>query len=213
MNHHLSYNEAQRLNEGISMKYQTKPGLTTMAIVGIVVAMIAVAGVGYYVFSSSDDEAETSQSTDTTQQQTAQAELVDDDARSLYNAAIAGDAQIRCDFVSEDGGTGTAYIDSETSMRVDVNNTDDGPGHFIRDGDFAYTWTNSTKEGVKINLAKYSQLGANYQTFGPDNFQAQDEEDSGAKVDCKRQSINDDLFTPPSNIAFKELSQTIPTQP
>jgi len=191
------------------MKYQTKPGLTTVAIVAIVAGVLLAGGAAAYVATdgfSSDDSSQTAESDTADQAQDSQ-QLAASSDRELYEAAIAGGAQVRCDFVTEDGSTGVAYVDSETSMRVDVQTPEDGPAYFIRDGDFAYAWTGDSKEGFKINITEASQAASQYQSFGEENFEAEAEADTDTKVDCQRQSIDSDLLTPPAGITFQNFSQ------
>ncbi|MFA9288981.1 MAG: hypothetical protein ACEQSA_03825 [Weeksellaceae bacterium] len=132
--------------------------------------------------------------------------------KSLQELMAMGKNQ-KCTFEYNDpngGIEGTTYI-SASNVRSDFNNTDkDGKtsnGGMITDGDFMYTWTSDSKEGVKTAITDDMQktVEEEREKFmqNPDTYM-----DPNQKVeyDCANWNPDVKVFTPPADIKFTDYS-------
>jgi len=134
---------------------------------------------------------------------------------SLKNALTAGQS-LRCNYeMNGDQITtlikGNKYkIDGMGSMG-EANN-----GGMVSDGTFMYMWDDETKKGTKYDIKVVQEMGKDSQEETENNdysqfdFQEWAETQEGKyKIDCQPVVLTDAEFTPPSDVTFQDLTQTM----
>lgn len=105
--------------------------------------------------------------------------------------------------------SGTTYV-SGKNMRADFENTtpnsDKIQSHMISDGDWVYTWTSASPQGLKIDINKFQSENSapnEDNTEGEQNLKTFNNE-----MDFKCMPWNEDmsLFEVPSDITFTDFS-------
>lgn len=114
----------------------------------------------------------------------------------------------RCTFTYDDGEVktdGTVYIASGKIRNDFTTSSSTGPKetHIIRNGDDNYIWGGDMESGIKMTM-KIEDVAA--------NAQANQYVDLNAKhdYDCQAWSVDQSLFTPPSDIKFTDYSSFLP---
>ncbi len=120
---------------------------------------------------------------------------------------------LQCDFEYNDGNTsvsGTVYV-SNDNMRGDFLTMVDGPSNdmsMIRNGDEMYVWGSALPEGIKMKFDP--EKGFDGYSTGQD----QDADNTSTSFDpnqdvdyrCSPWVPNSGMFTPPSNIDFRDMT-------
>ena len=173
--------------------------------VGIVVAIVIIAA-GVYFFTRSGSEE------NNTKGESGSVSSADQDNQqnsSLKSLMALGKSQ-KCEFKSTDEqGTaeGVFYI-SNGKSRGDISATYQGQAsktYMIYDNNTSYIWMDGSNTGFKMAIdAKDSQSTATDQSQGVDP-------NKDYKFDCDSWNADNSMFTPPSNVEFKDFS--IPTTP
>lgn len=104
---------------------------------------------------------------------------------------------------NEQGQTsGTVYIAGE-HMRGDFTNNNPNSGTLtstmIKEGDWMYSWTSSSNQGVKM---KFSEIEASTDTKANQYVDPSQQVD----YDCKPWTVDRAIFTPPTNITFTDVA-------
>ncbi len=168
-------------------------------IIGVILALIILllAG-GAYFLSQNKSSTQTNQSVTPTK--------AEGKSSSLLNLLTQGGNQ-RCSFKSSTSKTsteGTVYI-SGGKIRGDFKTTIEGKVQemsMIRNGDMNYIWGPSLPTGIKMkvsleDLSKNQQAGQFVNTNEKLNY------------NCMPWSTDSSLFTPPANIKFSELPNSL----
>lgn len=122
------------------------------------------------------------------------------------------------------------YMVKGKLMRVNTNTTttdDKGVskttvGHMINDTTSFYTWSDDTKQGVKMLIPSPVPSSAPTSTTEPKNntpkleseADYQNLQDQGYTINCKSGSVDDSVFTPPSDVKFidpTEMMKQVPS--
>jgi len=131
---------------------------------------------------------------------------------------IASGVPQECSFSSDDpeygSSSGKSYVSGE-KMRTDFSSTDpDGvktSGTMIMDGTYMYTWTDDTKEGMKMKIEPTKEVEEVEITGKVERPDWMDESgfDPDEKVDysCKPWLPNNAVFIPPADVKLVDFSE------
>ncbi|GEM_PF-6673470 len=116
---------------------------------------------------------------------------------------MAKDGKVRVE------GLPYASMSSSSLEEFDSENTD---GISLTVGDWVYTWSKESREGVKFSLIEMEKMGEGLEEDSGENSdtweeQVQGWEDGGAEYDCKKANLSDDLFEEPSGVAFVDMGE------
>lgn len=169
-------------------------------LLGIVIAVIILLGAGgLYLFSQNKPQTQ-----ETTNQAATESEK--SSGKSLMDLISLGQNQ-RCTFstTNESGLTeGTFYV-SQGNLRGDFKTTVKGKVtemSMIRSGDTNYMWGSSLPMGIKMTLS-LDDLSKNQQASQYVNASEK------LAYNCRQWNVDSSLFTPPANIKFTELPNTM----
>lgn len=131
---------------------------------------------------------------------------------------IASGVPQECSFSSNDpeygSSSGKSYVSGE-KIRTDFSSTDpEGnktDGTMIMDGTYMYTWTNDTKEGMKMKIEETEEIAETEITGAVERPAWMDEAgfDPDEKVDysCKPWLPNNAMFVPPADVKLVDFSE------
>lgn len=170
-------------------------------IIGIVLAIVLIAGgVWYFTQGQSETKNDTS-STQTESEVKAE--------NTSLKALMAAGNDTKCTYrASEEGSdsSGTIYV-SKNKGRGDFEVTEEGKvnkGHMIFDNSTSYIWMDGETTGIKI-VHDQSDTTDDSTTTGVDP-------DKNYDYECGSWKADDSFFVPPSDIIFQELAiPQIPT--
>jgi hypothetical protein len=183
--------------------------MSTKAIVGILVAVVAVAGGGYYLWSNQAAPAQTNSQTgqipSTSQQvqgqtQTAQAGAYSGSLADL--AARGGTWKCSVNSTANDAASsGTTYV-SGNLVRADFTTTVASYGKveshlIVRDG-YTYTWSPVMPQGIKTSVTSSGQ-GSGAASGQGANANA------SYSYDCQPWTADASLFVLPTNVTFRAM--------
>src|SRR3990167_9035350 len=107
--------------------------------------------------------------------------------------------------------TGKTYVTSN-KMRTDFDaTTPEGQkisSSMIKDGDWLYSWTSASSQGVKMKVPATMESTKSTETnngTGNNSYQNFDP-NLEMNYDCKPWVVNNSMLTPPSNVTFMELN-------
>lgn len=131
--------------------------------------------------------------------------------------------------VSEDATVnGTVYVaGKENKFRTDYNtDTSVGlasgsmsstkqTGSMITDGEYTYIWDSSSKEGIKMKFTEQDKADLEenmkdlegYRSAETKNDASAFDQNAEMNYDCKRWSVDNSVFTPPSDIVFTDFAE------
>jgi len=106
---------------------------------------------------------------------------------------------------------GIPYTSMNNAEDFDPENTD---GVTLTVGDWVYSWSKKSKEGVKYNMAEMEKLGGEVdedESQDSDSWEDQVEgwENSGTKYDCQKMKLADSLFEEPEGIKFVDMAESM----
>jgi hypothetical protein len=168
--------------------------MNTNVIIGIVAAL-ALAGGGAYVYTQSD----TTASVETTSEHAAMGTLKDLMAQGSSKCTVTNT-------VANSESTGTVYI-GDGKMRGDFTTVTTNPAmtvesHMISDGEMIYTWSNQMPQGIKMSVsataAPNADAAANAQV---DMYNAQ------VNYDCDSWNVDASQFEVPATVEFMDMNQ------
>lgn len=100
------------------------------------------------------------------------------------------------------------YDQATSSEGVAVQNNS---GIMISIGDEQYIW--SGQKGTKLNLKELSELtgGQTEEQMAAKDWQSTvgEWQQAGFNYKCEKQSLSDDIFTPPSDVSFTDLNEAL----
>lgn len=115
-------------------------------------------------------------------------------------------------YSSEDGSNeGTTYIASN-KVRTDFTGSDSTgesyEGSMIMDGEFMYTWTTDTNQGIKMPITETMEQEVEKAQENPDEYK-NEYIDPDVKTDykCSAWNVDNSKFIPPSTITFMDMSE------
>lgn len=176
--------------------------MNNKVIIGIVTIVIIIGGgIALYMANSSDMQQNETKKTETAETTT---------KTSLSALLEKGDPQ-KCTYSGSNEGyeySGIAYFSSEKQMRNDYKSEREDKGRegsMIITGDTQYFWSNETKKGFKTAIKaddsqqSSSETSENVDTNAKFSFQ------------CESWTVDESMFTPPSDVTIQDLTQVIPT--
>jgi len=106
---------------------------------------------------------------------------------------------------------GVPYASMENLEEVDPENTD---GVSLTVGDWFYSWSKESFEGVKFNLVEMEKMTEGMEEeqqeeTGDWKDQVQDWEDGQIEYDCQEANLSDDLFEVPGNVDFVDMAESM----
>jgi hypothetical protein len=114
-----------------------------------------------------------------------------------------------------DGSSTMDYIIKGKKMKIsgmEYQGKKNTNGSMISDGEFMYTWDDTSKTGMKIAIPKEEDVSKLAREKGQEvpSFSTEEDkkkyEDQGYRVDCKELAVDDSVFVPPSDVKFSDLS-------
>jgi hypothetical protein len=127
--------------------------------------------------------------------------------------AVTGNKGVKCTF-EQNGQMVTTYAKGEKS-KVEGFAMNGGGGGMVNDGEYMYMW-GKDKTGTKYKLSAVmteedeetepADMG-DMKDFEFEEWMETQEEEVG-KVDCKAYKLSDSDFVPPSDVTFKDITQT-----
>lgn len=113
------------------------------------------------------------------------------------------------------------YLIKGKKMRINTTTNIEGKttvGHMINDEAYFYAWDDTQKQGSKISMLvpSPSPLASTVPQSDTPKFDESDYQgfkDQGYTITCKATSVNDSVFTPPSDVKFIDPSQVMQAFP
>lgn len=177
--------------------------MNSKVIIAIVTAVIIIGGgIALYMANSSNTEQSQTKKTETT-----------NETETSLSALLEKSEPRKCTYSGEVKSgeySGTAYFSSDKQMRNDYESTTNGKtrsGSMIITGDTQYFWNAETKKGFKTAI----KADDSQQT----NTEENDSVDTNAKFTfkCSDWSVDDTMFTPPSDVNIQDLTQVMQNVP
>ena len=128
--------------------------------------------------------------------------------KGSIKSLIGAGKNVTCAIRNEGGGSSTIYV-SGNSMRGDFDSNVDSKSvvsHMIQEGDYAYIWTDGATEGSKMNIKAMQETAANASTTKQTTQSTNTDIDKEVDMKCSAWSVDTSKFTPPSDVAFTDLS-------
>ena len=171
----------------------------TLLIAGAIVAVIIIGAAGFFLLKKPAQTLQESPTVQQTQPEESQTK------GSIKNLLAAGKNQT-CTIkypAGEQIGEGTVYV-SGKNLRGDFTITSEGKtidSHIIQDETYMYSWSSLTPQGIKMKIADLEKVQASPTTESVDLEKEVD-------VNCSHWSVDNSMFTPPSNVTFVETGTT-----
>ncbi len=174
-------------------------------IAAVVAGIIVLGGGAYFLTQKSDDNSSNNAETTTNSSQPTEPATTKGSIASFLGSSETKE----CTYSSNVGGTqisGTMYF-ADGQMRNNYSGTSEGKsqnGSMIISKESQYIWDNATKKGVKFAFnpdtptSNTSNSGS-----GSQSVDVNQEYD----FNCKDWTVDASQFTPPSDIAFQDLSK------
>lgn len=180
--------------------------------------VILILAFGYSLMNKSEDTTLVDSNQVANQGEQAVGELVAEWQK--VGQAIAAGRAISCQMKNSETDETMQYYVKGNKMRIDSNNpaNPDQAGSLLFDGEFSYTWTADSTQGMKFALKREATASAApSETMGqapvdeaPDLSQQsvwETYQNSGFVVTCDvEREVDPTLFVPPANIEFLDLS-------
>lgn len=130
-------------------------------------------------------------------------------AFSSLKDAFKSRQEIKCTF--RDQRSGMSFVTYIKGEKVRTEASSEGVDVFsIYSGDMYYSWNTAQEMGMKMNIKEMEKLAADqkeqveYQE--PEEWASQYE---NIDIDCKKTSVPDSMFVPPSNIQFQDMTEML----
>ncbi len=138
--------------------------------------------------------------------------------------AIQSGKPVSCTMQKKDSTESVTYLIKGKKMKMSGFGSGDAgqPGSMLSDGEYVYTWTDATKQGMKFKLpSEEAQQTTTEQTpTTPQNvpdFSSEEERqkyaDMGYTVNCEVAVVADSEFVPPTDVTFRDLSSMMQALP
>ncbi len=123
--------------------------------------------------------------------------------------------------IKTDGRVSKIYIKGD-KIRFEGDTTIDGKQagktYFIQNGQYSYMWNDQSNKGLKfptesedVNDESPEDNSPQAETAKPFDLQAMKAQWENSNYQCQPQKLNDDIFMPPANIKFQDMSQLMKT--
>jgi len=181
-----------------------------MKVLVIAVVAIIVIGGGYFVYSNMNGQEQNVQN----QRQQDNNMMVDKDKQTSVAALMMAGQPVTCTYTFDDESgsqSGTVYLDTagermRGNFHMTQSNGDSWDGYVIKDSEWLYSWGGPFgNQGTKI---KISATETDADTDDQNSEQTFDE-NKEADYDCSSWSVESQMFVPPSDIQFQDLSETM----
>lgn len=169
-----------------------------VAIIAVVVLAVLALG-GYFFFSRPD----------TPQEGTVSDNITDRMSENAIFSGLDTNKPIVCDYTDEFGQT-TAYM-ADNKVRVE-GVTDGQSTSAIIDGDTVYFWDPATNEGYSMTITDDMQQMPEQAPDAPLSQDDINEELEQKQADCRNESFDTSLLTPPASIVFQDFTQMMQEQ-
>ncbi len=171
-------------------------------IIGVVILLL-IAGVAYTQLNKSSKTPNTANTADE------KPSTVGEAVKGTIQSLLGGGKSVTCTVSDETkGSTGTIFV-SDKKMAGDftVKAADKTiESHMISDGTYSYIWTSDQTQGIKMKIDQIKITpGAEKQTTDQQGFDLNKE----TNLKCASWTVDGTKFTPPANIKFTDLTQTI----
>lgn len=172
-------------------------------IIAAVVTIIAIAaGAGIFLSKKSSKSQEETTATQKTEEKSQET------SKGTIKSLIGMGKNITCEvtYPSSSGTVkGTVYVAGDKRVRGDFVITTENKemdNHMIQDGGWGYFWSSMVPQGTKMKIEE------NLPTPSPGTSQNADV-NTEVEYKCSGWSVDNSKFTPPANIQFTDMSQTI----
>jgi len=144
--------------------------------------------------------------------------LPSDPMKSMENA-LTGSGSVKCEYTDEEGRVTISYI-KDGKIRSEFSDQENEPGGMIFKDNAMWTWNSATKEGFTMVLPEVEESTDSQYDDGDDFDQSPfnekreiEEEIEKYKEQCNNERISDDMFEPPTDITFQDMSDFYQNMP
>lgn len=175
-------------------------------ILAVVAILLLILGIGGYFFVAAKNQTSTKTTTQTPEPTASENNTISGNIESLLSSG----QNSQCTFSTDTSGTvstGTVFV-SQNKMRGDFSSSVSGKqttSHMIRDGEWVYTWTDGTNQGVKMKITadlekKAKEIASSNSATGTFDV------NQNVDYSCKSWSTDTSKFQVPTNVTFVDLS-------
>ncbi len=123
-------------------------------------------------------------------------------------ASLTGSGSMKCEFTDEGGQHTVTYI-KDGKIRADFSGGEK-EGSMIFKDKAMWSWEHATKQGVTMEFPEIDESDETPDVaFGTNSREGKkeiEEQVEKYKDSCKNEQISDDLFTPPTDVTFQNMS-------
>ncbi len=140
----------------------------------------------------------------------------DTDQYKAMAQALQTGGSAHCTITKEDETATIEYYAKGEKVRVsgitDETGNDNQYSAMLSDGEYVYTWNETKKEGVKFpkpdpeEIAQAQDQIPNIPNFSDETAREEYVQD-GYDVDCQVTGVDDELFTPPADVTFTDMTK------
>lgn len=178
------------------------PSKNIAIIAGTVGLIIVLFVAGYFAMNKKSAQNPQNPETATSQEATSDAQTKGS-IKSLLSAGKNQTCTIKYP-QADQMGQGTVYV-SASKVRGDFLFTSEGKAfdsHMIQDGEFMYSWSSASTQGTKMKTSDLEKVQ-------PSPTSGQVDLNSEVNLDCSAWSVDNAKFSPPSNITFTDITQSM----
>lgn len=131
--------------------------------------------------------------------------------------ALQAGKSVSCSMKKKDSPETVTYTIKGKKMKMSGFAADSNQqGSMLSDGEYVYTWNDTTKEGTKFKLPTEEELKDTAEKTGQtqqsvpdfsDEAERQKYADMGYTVNCEVANVSDSDFVPPADVTFRDMSQ------
>lgn len=179
-------------------------------LIGLVVVVLVAAG-GWFAYSQSKEKDDTQAKSNTDTAENADDSLFDSSANTLRG--LLGFKNAVCTY-SDQESNGVIYIANEDRMRYNFTSTnpEEPAGSMIMSDGTQYIWEDATKEGF---MMRYNPEDMRDEATESEATSEDDESvdlDQEYNFNCEKWSVDQSVFTPPSDVTFADMDALIKQQ-
>ncbi len=123
-------------------------------------------------------------------------------------ASLTGSGSMKCEYTDETGQQVVTYI-KDGKIRSDYSGGE-GNGSVIVQKEGMWSWENETKQGMYMAFSDVDEIAdsqdADFDNSSVENKKEIEEQVEKYKDSCKNERISDDLFNPPTDVTFQNMS-------
>ncbi len=133
---------------------------------------------------------------------------------------LTGKTSMMCEVVDKKTGNKTIVYNKNGKMRIDSiikdqNEKSQKPGHMINDTKYVYIWSDDSKHGIQMDAIQENDLENHDDVVEESNSKPKSlkeiskewSNNPDVSYTCKKTSINDSIFVPPTGIQFTNISE------